>query len=448
MNITVVFDIGRTNKKYVLFDENYGVVEEYSESLPETVDEDGFPTENLELLTEWVRSNWKKITENTGYTVRSVNATAYGASFVHLNESHKTVGPLYSYLKPFPSEYAEQFSKAYGSPEDIAIQTGSPNLGMLNSGKQLYWIKYARPELFREIRTSLHLPQYIIFLLTGRKISEYTSIGCHTGLWSFEMMDYHDWVREEELHKLFPPTIAASSFISRQNQHMIQSGFGLHDSSSALLPYKTAFKDPFILISTGTWCINFNPFNARPLTYDQLASDCLHYMSTEGSGVKASRLFLGREHDEQTSRIAAHFGVEPDFYKSVAYDPSLATGDEVTPFYTLTMEGNGPRPEKQEGIWDVAAFPSAEAAYHGLIKGLTGLLFLSLDLIGVSDVQSLYIDGGFARNPIFIRLIARHYPNHKVYTSELPQATALGAALHITRPQSFEFPGKISQVEA
>ncbi len=446
MNITVVFDIGRTNKKYVLFDENYGVVEEFSEYLPETVDEDGFPTEDLQLLTDWVRGNWKKIIENPDYTVRAVNATAYGASFVHLNESHRTVGPLYSYLKPFPEEFSRQFHARHGSPEDIAIQTGSPDLGFLNSGKQIYWLRYARPELFREIRTSLHLPQYIIYLLTGRKVTDYTSIGCHTGLWSFEMMDYHPWVKAEGFHKLFPPTIAASSFISRQNEGMIQAGFGLHDSSSALLPYKISFKESFILVSTGTWCINFNPFNARPLTYDQLASDCLHYMSTEGSGVKASRLFAGREHDEQVERIVKHFGVPADFFKSLDFVPELVE-KEVTPFYTLTMEGNGPRPEKQEGTWDVSAYATAEAAYHGLIKGLTELLFLSLDLISVNDVKSIYIDGGFARNKIFTKLIARKYPDHQVYTAELPQATALGAALHVTRPQFFDFPGRISIVE-
>lgn len=446
MNITVVFDIGRTNKKYILFDDNFKVVEEVSESLPETTDEDGFPTEDLNLLTEWVTSHWQKILENPNFNVRAVNATAYGASFVHLNESHRTVGPLYSYLKPFPEEYSEQFHRAYGSPEEFALQTGSPNLGFLNSGKQLYWIKYARPKLFRQIHTSLHLPQYIIYLLTGRKVTEYTSLGCHTGLWNFEMMDYHPWVKKEGLLKLFPPTIAASSFISRQNPQMLQSGFGLHDSSSALLPYKISFKESFILVSTGTWCINFNPFNARPLSTAQLASDCLHYMSTEGSGVKASRLFLGREHDTQVSRIAEYFGVAPDFYTHLDYLPDLISGEDI-PFYPMTMEGNGPRPGKPEGVWDITRYPSAEAAYQGLMKGLTELLFISLDLIGVDEVESIYLDGGFARNQVFTKMIAKNYPKHKVYSTKLPQATALGAALHITRPQTFNFPGEITKVE-
>mgnify|MGYP001198651258 CR=1 FL=1 len=446
MNVTVVFDIGRTNKKYILFDDNFRVIEEFSESLPETTDEDGFPTEDLGLLTEWVQSNWRNILDNPEFQVRAVNATAYGASFVHLNENHKAVGPLYSYLKPFPEEFSDRFHEAYGSSEQIALQTGSPNLGFLNSGKQLYWIKHARPKLFKQIQTSLHLPQYIIYLLTGRKTTEYTSIGCHTGLWSFEMMDYHPWVKKEGLLKLFPPIIAASSFITRQRPQMMQAGFGLHDSSAALLPYKISFKESFVLVSTGTWCINFNPFNARPLSSDQLASDCLHYMSTEGSGVKASRLFMGREHDTQVARIVEHFGAAPDFYKDLDYSPELMPTENI-PFYPMTMEGNGPRPGKPEGIWDITRYASAEAAYHGLMKGLTELLFISLDLIGINEVESIYLDGGFARNKIFTKLIALNYPKHRVYSTRLPQATALGAALHITRPQSFDFPGEIRKVE-
>src|SRR5690606_12862834 len=123
MKITVVFDIGRTNKKYVLFDENYQVVEEFSENLPETTDEDGFPTENLSLLTQWVKNNLQQIQSDPRYTVKAVNAAAYGASLVHLDEHNEPVAPLYSYLKPMPETIAEQFYSTHGNPEDIAIQT-------------------------------------------------------------------------------------------------------------------------------------------------------------------------------------------------------------------------------------------------------------------------------------------------------------------------------------
>ncbi|MCE6992388.1 FGGY-family carbohydrate kinase [Dyadobacter sp. CY323] len=445
MKVTAVFDIGRTNKKYVLFNEKYEIVEEFSESLPETVDEDGFPTEDCELLTKWVQDRWTDLLASPKYDIKAVNVAAYGASLVHLDAANKPLTPLYSYLKPFPEDLSRQFYSTYGEPTRIALQTGSPSMGMLNSGMQLYWLKYTKPEIYQKIATTLHLPQYILYLLTGRKVSDYTSLGCHTALWSFEMWDYHEWVKTEGIHKKLAPVLASSSFIYRHGDKGIQSGFGLHDSSSALIPYRMAVKTPFVLLSTGTWCINFNSFASKPMTYYQLERDCMNYLTPEGSGVTASRLFLGREHDFQTARIAEYFRVEPDFYKKVTFNEDILK-IETPPFFTACMTGNGPFPEPSPQEWQISAFASAESAYHHLLKGLTELLFVSLDLVAVNDVKAIYIDGGFARNEIFTALIARHYPNHKVYATDLPYATSLGAALHVTRPQTFDFSGEIREI--
>lgn len=447
MKVTAVFDIGRTNKKYVLFDENYQIVEEVSENLPETVDEDGFPTEDIHLLTNWVLSKWEDLKKDPRYDIKAVNAAAYGASLVNLDAENKPVTPLYSYLKPIPEAILNQFYSTYGDPQRIALQTGSPAMGMLNSGMQLYWLKHAKPEVYAKIAHSLHLPQYILFLLTGRKVSDYTSVGCHTALWSFEMWDYHEWVKAEGIQKKLPPILASSSFIYRNGDKGIQSGFGLHDSSSALIPYRMALKRPFVLLSTGTWCINFNLFASKPLTAYQLERDCLNYLTPEGSGVTTSRLFMGREHDFQTARIAEYFRVPSDFYKKVAYDAALLTKNKP-PFYTACMVGNGPFPEPAPQEWQVSAFASAESAYHALLDGLTDLLSVSLQLIGINEVESIYVDGGFARNEIFLKLLAQKFPNHHVNATELPYATSLGAALHVTRPQSYEFKDEIREVTA
>ena len=57
----------------------------------------------------------------------------------------------------------------------------------------------------------------------------------------------------------------------------------------------------------------------------------------------------------------------------------------------------------------------------------------SINLIIPSDddTENIYITGGFSNNPLFLKLIAEAYPTKKVYTSEIPNATALGAALVI-----------------
>src|SRR5690606_28499950 len=99
-----VFDIGKTNKKLLLFDEQYNVIHSLSRQFDEITDEDDFPTENLEELSKWVLSTWKELEDNRRFDIKALNFTTYGASFVHLDRQGKPVGALYNYLKPFPEE--------------------------------------------------------------------------------------------------------------------------------------------------------------------------------------------------------------------------------------------------------------------------------------------------------------------------------------------------------
>ena len=98
---------------------------------------------------------------------------------------------------------------------------------------------------------------------------------------------------------------------------------GLHDSSAALIPYQVSFNEPFILLSTGTWCISLNVFNHTRLTNTELNQDCLCYLSYEGKPVKASRLFAGYEHEQQTKKLAEYFIKPPDYYKTMPCDAGI-----------------------------------------------------------------------------------------------------------------------------
>ncbi|MEI6088792.1 MAG: carbohydrate kinase, partial [Bacteroidota bacterium] len=53
ISVIAIFDIGKTNKKLLLFDEHYKLVWESSNQFDEISDEDGFPCENIDALTSW-----------------------------------------------------------------------------------------------------------------------------------------------------------------------------------------------------------------------------------------------------------------------------------------------------------------------------------------------------------------------------------------------------------
>ena len=80
---------------------------------------------------------------------------------------------------------------------------------------------------------------------------------------------------------------------------------------------------------------------------------------------------------------------------------------------------------------DKETFTSFSEAYHQLMIDLVDLTVESIGLIvGKSDqTRDMYISGGFSKNPIFLKLMASRFPDKKVYTSEVANATSLGAAL-------------------
>src|ERR1700759_5382391 len=140
--VIAIFDIGKTNKKLFLFDESYRIVFERSAQFAETLDEDGFPCENLERLKLFVFDSLKEIFSLQKFEIVAVNFSAYGASLVHLDKNGKPLTYLYNYLKPYTAYLAERFYSVYGNQETFSIQTSSPALGSLNSGLQLYRMKY------------------------------------------------------------------------------------------------------------------------------------------------------------------------------------------------------------------------------------------------------------------------------------------------------------------
>ncbi len=86
--------------------------------------------------------------ERSRFLIQAINVTTYGASFVHLDQHGQPLTPLYNYLRTFPEELKKQFFDRYGGESKIALETASPVLGNLNSGLQLYWLKYYKPPGF------------------------------------------------------------------------------------------------------------------------------------------------------------------------------------------------------------------------------------------------------------------------------------------------------------
>ena len=454
-SVIALFDIGKTNKKLFLIDEHYRIVLEKTAQFAETTDEDGDSCEDLTRLTDWVLSSFQTVADDAAFDIRAINFSAYGASFVLLGFhpfvlpiGEKTVGntegslapvaSLYNYLKPLSADLQKGFYEKNGGEAVFSRLAASPVLGNLNSGMQLYRLKNEKPDVFQQIKYALHLPQYLSFLFSKQTFSDITSIGCHTNLWDFDKNQYADWVAEEGVLEKLAPIFPSDSVLETEltifskQRFELRVGVGLHDSSAALIPYLMSFQQPFILISTGTWCISMNPFDASPLTDAELENDCLCYLSFQAQAVKSARLFAGFQHEEQTRRIAKHFNGAADFYKNVDFDPKIV---EILLSRRRNPDASGRGDNSTFATRDLADFDNIETAYHQLIHDIMTQQVASTRLVlrADSDVQRVFVDGGFSKNRIYMNLLAAAFPDVEVFAASVAQASAIGAALAIHR---------------
>ncbi len=433
MQCTLIFDIGKTNKKCFVFDEHFNVIHQDSVQFDEKKDEDGFPCEDLQGVMSWVRNTLKKLIRNGRFKIQKINFSTYGASLVHLTRDRIPTTPFYNYLKPYPSEISDLFYDKFGSEWTIAAETGSTSSGMLNSGFQLFWLKYSKKALFEKISYSLHFPQYVAYQFTHNLVSDYTSIGCHTSLWNYKKKDYHHWVYAEQIDKLLPPIIPSSHLTDVVfSENKLKIGVGIHDSSAALLPYLQLNNEPFLLISTGTWCISLNPFSHEILTKEDLKNDCLNYMRIDGSPVKASRLFLGNEHKIQVEILQDHFCKSKDSHRKLKLNFELYANLKIKPKQFFRFESL-PKKNDLPSKTDLSHFQTFEEAYHQLMIELVAYQIESAErAIGNTPIKKVYIDGGFSENDLYVKMLSRYFFNYEIYKSRSPIGSALGAAIVIS----------------
>ena len=437
--VIAVFDIGKTNKKMLVFDARYKVVAEETTSFAEDVDDDGFPCENLDLLTAWILHHVEALKQSSMFQLKAINFSTYGASLLYINAQGKRIAPLYNYLKPYPPDLLQQFCKVHGDHDKVAVETSSPMMGHLNAGLQLYWLKHQKPALYERLAHVLHFPQYLSYQLTGKIFAENTNVGCHSAMWNFKENAYHTWLQDEGIRSKLSTVVKGNQAVivnSDEGAGEIAVGIGLHDSSAAIIPYLISFEESFIIVSTGTWTISLNPFNKELPQVDELNKGCLSYLTYKGDPVKISMLFAGHDHDQQVNRLAEHFNVHPDHFKTMPYDPSLirfvnSRGEEES-IIKKNTQLNSPTEPCVFHLRSLSAFQSAEHAYHQLLTDIINRQAIATQMVvNNSQVKNMYVDGGFCKNKIYMQLLSDAFPAMNVYTTSMIQGSALGAALAI-----------------
>jgi hypothetical protein len=162
-------------------------------------------------------------------------------------------------------------------------------------------------------------------------------------------------------------------------------------------------------------------------------------MRTDGSPVKASRLFFGNEFNLQTKYLAQRFGkTDPKYPHNITFDEDLYQQWLAVPeplFHLESMQyPDGSITSAPETRWE--HFTSYEEAYHRLMMEMMGWQVHAIRLAaGQMPVQKLYVDGGFSQSDVFIHLLRRSLPRTELIISPSPLGSSLGAAMAINKPE-------------
>ena len=354
------------------------------------------------------------------HPVEAIIPVAHGAAVAGIRGGKLVfVPPDYEWEIP-----AEKLAEYRAGRDPFAI-TGSPVFpGGLNIGSQLHYLEALDPETFRQA-TLLPYAQYWAWLLSGVAVSEVTSLGCHSDLWSpasasFSPMavrrgwaaQFAPLARAGEAIGTLLPELAARTGLSRN----VRIHSGLHDSNAALVAARgfagIAGREATVL-STGTWFVAMRtPAEPADLAALSETRDCLVNVDTGGHPVPSARFMGGRE-IELLGAAIDHAGTE-----GVA--EVLASRAMVLP---ALAPGSGPFPQRRHSWIAEPDHASQRSAAIALYAAL--MADVSLGLIGARDV--LLVEGRFAAWEIFTRALAALRPQMTVFCAPGETDASFGA---------------------
>ena len=205
--------------------------------------------------------NGMKACTKAGKIPQSISVDTWAVDYVLLDEQDQVLGDTYGYRDGRTNGCDEAVYRLIGESE-LYARTGIQKQ-IFNTIYQLMADRLKQPEILKKAKTFLMLPDYFQFLLTGKKVSEYTN-GTSTQLvspvtkqWDRELIRLFGYPEEMFL----PLQMPGSEVGSLKADIAAQVGFdcrvvlcGSHDTASAVMAMPKAEGDG-LYISSGTWSL-------------------------------------------------------------------------------------------------------------------------------------------------------------------------------------------------
>lgn len=404
----VVFDLGKTNAKLLGFGDQTGRLLFDERTVQRTILADGLRVLDHQPLFDWLTATLVRVSER--HRLAGLMVSTHGCTFALTTGDH-LAAPILDYEQPVPPEIDRQFEVE----APLFAESFTPNLpGGLNVARHIYLREQLTPDLFKAADAILNYPQFWNWLFTGAKVSEISSIGCHSHLWNPRADNFSSLVERRGWRAKFPPFRRAGEILgeTRVGAQSVPVHNGVHDSNAALYYYRSLGYSDITLISTGTWVIVFN--QACPLDALDSARDMLANVTVDRSPIATARFMGGREYEviaAGSRATASRATLQKAIDRGQFALPSFAPGG---PFPSRAGAPRGPAPANDEE--------------RAAIATLYVALMMDTVLGQLRSANRIVVDGGLARNQALLGTLAALRPAQSVSRNVAAEGTAMGAA--------------------
>lgn len=418
MKHIAVIDIGKTNAKLAIVDlhnlSEIDVMTRPNRVLP------GPPWPHFDTEGHWQFLLQGLREFNKRYGIDGISITTHGACAALLGQDGALVAPILDYEYDGP----DQCTADYDRLRAPFVETGSPRLpGGLNIGAQLYWQFHTDPSLRDRVKRIVTYPQYWAHRLTGVAAIDVTSIGCHSDLWNPVDRKPSSLVDKLGIAKKLAPVHASTDILGPILPAVaLATGLdpdtavvcGIHDSNASLYPHILTQKQPFSVVSTGTWVIAMSVTDSPPEL--DPTRDSLMNVNALGAPVPSARFMGGREFEliqQNAAAVATAQDVKQVLAESLMLLPAVVGG--CGPFQNHKMSWRPQQPSPASGQREVAL-----SFYLALVTA---------ECLKITGSQGpIVVEGPFARNQTYQDML-RAVTGQPLIVSASSTGTSIGAAL-------------------
>lgn len=255
-------DIGASSGRHMLahLEDGKIVLEEIYRFSNEMIDRKGYKVWNVRRLFQEILSGMKKCAE-LGKIPYSMGIDTWAVDYVLLDENDRRIGETVACRDKRTYGMDEEVYRLI-TEEQLYLRTGIQKQ-IFNTIYQLMALKKTEPGQLERAETFLMVPDYFNFLLTGRKVQEYTN-ATTTQLVNPATKDWDDELIEKLGIKrnIFQEIKMAGCEVGALEQEIQkQVGFNCkvilpptHDTASAVVAVPSR-KEETLYISSGTWSL-------------------------------------------------------------------------------------------------------------------------------------------------------------------------------------------------